>query len=146
MLRIRAIASALCVVSIVACGGSGGDSGTGYNTAPTGGNNNPPPTTTPPSNDPIQTTAVTLTTSSFMPGNISVAKGSTVTWTWDTCSNDPYGYGGTTCVPHNIAFDDGMTSSEQSTGTYTRKFDVTGTFKYHCLVHGPAMSGQVVVQ
>ena len=142
MLRIRAIVSALCVLSIAACGGS---SGGGYSTDPTGGNNNPP-TNNPPNNNPVTTNAVTLTTSAFMPSNITVAKGATVTWTWDSCTADPYGYGGSTCVSHNIAFDDGTTSAPQSTGSFTKVFDAAGTFKYHCAIHGAAMSGQVVVQ
>lgn len=141
MLRIRAIVSALCVLSIAACGGSSGGT-----TGPTGGNNNNPPTNNPPNNDPVTTNAVTLTTSAFMPSSITVAKGATVTWTWDSCTSDPYGYGGATCVSHNIMFDDGTTSAPQSSGSFTRQFDAAGTFKYHCAIHGAAMSGQVTVQ
>lgn len=143
MLRIRAIVSALCILSIAACGGSSG----GGSTGPTGGNNNNPPTNNPPNNNPVSTNAVTVTGTAFMPSNITVAKGATVTWTWDSCSADPYGYGGATCVSHNVAFDvDGSTSGAQSTGTFTRVFDTVGTFKYHCAIHGAAMSGQIVVQ
>lgn len=145
MLRIRAIVPALCALSIAACGGSGGDGGSSYSTAPTGGNNGPT-NNPPPSNNPVQTNAVTLTTSSFNPGSIVIAAGTTVTWTWDSCTADPYGYGGASCVSHNITFDDGQTSTEQSSGSFSRKFDVVGTFKYHCSVHGPSMSGQVMVQ
>jgi plastocyanin len=141
MLRIRAIVPALCALAIAACGGS--SSGGAYSTDP-GGNNGP--TNNPPNNNPVATNAVTLTTAAFMPGNISVPKGATVTWTWDSCTSDPYAYGGSTCVAHNITFDDGTSSSSQSTGSFTRQFDVAGTFKYHCAIHGPAMSGQVVVQ
>jgi plastocyanin len=42
-------------------------------------------------------------------------------------------------------FDDGVTSSSQSSGSFTRRFDATGTFKYHCAIHGAGMSGQVEV-
>jgi len=146
MLRIRAIVPALCALSIAACGGGGG--GGGYATGPTGGNNNPPPNTG--NNNPATTNSVTLTTDAFSPAKISVAKGTTVTWTWDSCSTDPGngygGYGGTTCVAHNITFDDGATSTAQSSGTFTRRFDATGAFKYHCAIHGAAMSGEVDVQ
>lgn len=146
MLRIRSIVPALCALTIAACGGGGGS----YSTGPTGGNNNPPnnnPPNNPPNNNPVATNAVTLTTGSFSPGAISIAKGTTVTWTWDSCSGDPdpYGYGGQ-CVAHNILFDDGMSSGSQSQGTFTRQFDAAGTFKYHCSIHGPSMSGEVVVQ
>jgi len=140
MRRIRSIVPALCALTIAACGGSGG----GYSTGPTGGNNNPP------NNNPVTGNSVKLTTDAFTPTHITVSKGSTVTWTWDSCTNspDPYGYGGgtTTCVAHNVAFDDGTTSGTQSTGTFTRQFAATGTFKYHCSIHGTAMSGEVDVQ
>jgi plastocyanin len=146
MLRIRAIVPALCALSLAAACGGGG-SGGGYSTGPTGGNNNPPPTGG--NNNPVTTNTVTLTTDSFSPSNISIAKGTAVTWNWDSCTTPGDGYGGygpTTCVAHNIMFDDGITSSSQSSGTFTRQFDVAGTFKYHCAIHGAAMSGQVVVQ
>ena len=145
MLRIRSIVPALCALTIAACGGGGGS----YSTGPTGGNNNPPsnnPPNNPPNNNPVATNAVTLTTASFTPGTISVAKGTTVTWTWDSCTADPYGYGGQQCVAHNIVFDDGMTSGAQSQGTFTRQFSAAGTFKYHCSIHGASMSGEVDVQ
>ena len=149
MLRIRSIVPALCALMIAACGGSGG--GGGYSTGPTGGNNNPPnnnpPNNPPPTNNPVATNAVTLTSASFTPRAISIAKGTTVTWTWDSCSGDPdpYGYG-SQCVAHNIMFDDGMTSGTQSQGTFTRQFDTAGAFKYHCTIHGATMSGEVDVE
>jgi plastocyanin len=71
-----------------------------------------------------------------------------VTWKWDSCS-DPGAYGGySTCVSHNVTFDDGsnLSSGSQSSGTYSRTFPAAGTYKYHCSIHGAAMSGQVVVQ
>jgi plastocyanin len=141
MLRIGAIVPALCALSIAACGGGGG----GSPTSPTGGNNGP---TNPGNPNPVTSNAVTLTPDSFKPANITVPKGTVVTWNWDSCSTTGDGYGGygTTCVAHNITFDDGRSSSLQSSGSFTRLFDVAGTFKYHCAVHGTAMSGQVVVQ
>jgi plastocyanin len=142
MLRIRAILPALCALSIAACGGGGG--GGGYSTGPSG---NPP--SNPGNNNPVTTNTVTLTTDAFTPNNIAVTKGTTVTWNWDSCTTPGDGYGGygpTTCVAHNIMFDDGLSSSSQSSGSFTRHFDVAGTFKYHCAIHGAAMSGQVVVQ
>jgi plastocyanin len=85
----------------------------------------------------------------FNPGTTTVPVGSTVKWTWDTCTStqDPYGYGTQTCVDHSVAWDAGATgSATQSQGTYQRTFDVAGTYTYHCAVHGAAMSGKVVVQ
>ena len=45
-------------------------------------------------------------------------------------------------------FDDGsnISSGSQSSGTFSRTFTAAGTYKYHCTIHGSAMSGQVVVQ
>ena len=143
MLRVRAIVPALFALAIAACGGGGSGGGT---TAPTGGNNSPPPN--PGDNNPVTTNTVTLTPDAFTPTNITVAKGTTVTWSWNSCTTSGDGYGGygTTCVTHNIMFDDGVSSSAQSSGSFTRLFDVAGTFKYHCAIHGAAMSAQVVVQ
>jgi len=143
MLRIRAIVPALCALAIAACGGGGSAGGS---TGPTGGNNTP---SNPGNTNPVTTNSVTLTPDAFSPNNITVAKGTTVTWNWDSCTTPGDGYGGTgtpTCVSHNITFDDGLSSSPQSSGSFTRNFTVAGTFKYHCAIHGAAMSGQVVVQ
>lgn len=144
MLRIRAIVPALCALSIAACGGGG--SGGGYSTGPTGGNNTP---SNPTNNNPVATNAVTLTPDAFSPNNISVAKGTTVSWNWDSCTSPSDGYGGygtPVCVSHTVTFDDGIASTSQNSGTFTRRFDVAGTFKYHCAIHGTSMSGQVIVQ
>jgi len=76
-----------------------------------------------------------------------VTPGTTVTWEWKACTDDGYGgYGG--CVSHNVTFDDGsnIASSTQSTGTFSRTFNTAGTYKYHCVVHGTGMSGQVTVK
>jgi plastocyanin len=64
-----------------------------------------------------------------------VAKGTTVTWTWASGSS-----------LHSVTFDDGATSATMATGSYTRTFDSTGTFPYHCKVHGASMSGRVTVE
>lgn len=108
------------------CGG-GGDSTTGV--------------TTPPPGDPHE---VVVSNDKFTPASMTVPTGTTVTWTWDACSGDLYG--DQTCTDHQVGFDDGPTSALQSTGTYSRAFDKAGTYPYHCLVHGVAMSGSIVVQ
>jgi plastocyanin len=64
----------------------------------------------------------------------TVAAGSTVTWTWMGTQQ------------HSVTFDAAPSSSIQSTGTFSRNFAAQGTFNYHCLVHGAAMSGVIVVQ
>ena len=136
MRHSRFFAVPVLALLLGACGGGGGS----YSTAP-GGNN-------PGSGNNSSPNTVTLTTDSFSPSNITVPANTTVTWKWDSCS-DPGGYGGySTCVSHNLSFDDGsnISSGSQSSGTFSRTFTVAGTYKYHCTIHGPAMSGQVVVQ
>lgn len=140
-MRMMGLSLAVVVVAIVAaCGGSASDSSTGPGTGPgTGGNNNNNPNT------------VGLVDSSFVPSNISIGTGQTVTWQWATCTDTTSGYGygsGNPCITHQIAFDDGsgVQSPRQNTGTFTRTFTAAGTYKYHCLIHGSYMSGQVVVQ
>jgi plastocyanin len=92
---------------------------------------------------------VAVNSGAFSPADISIVKGTTVRWNWDTCTStggDPYGGGGQqTCVAHNVTFD-GFSSTTQSTGSWAHTFDQAGTFAYQCTVHGAAMSGRVVVQ
>lgn len=133
--------AAIGIVIAAACGGGGGETTTtpGNNQPPGGGNNNANPNT------------VTLVDSSFNPANITIKAGQTVTWQWTACTDTTSGYGygnGYACVTHQIMFDDGSgtVSPKQNSGTFNRTFSGTGTFKYHCTVHGSYMSGQVVVQ
>jgi len=127
--------SALAVFAtcLAACSGGGG----GYTTSPNDNN--------PPSNNPPSGTALKVMNNRYSPSALSVTAGQTVTWTWDTCSTDPYG-GSDACVTHSVLFDDGAASEVQSTGTYSRTFANKGTFPYHCTIHGTAMSGSIIVQ
>jgi plastocyanin len=130
------LAARLTILLLAAAAGCGGSS-----TAPSGGGNNnngnnPPP---PPPNN-----SVTVSNNYFSPATTTVSPGTTVTWTWDSCAGD--GYGGQTCVAHTILFDDGATSGQQSSGTWSRTFTTAGTFSYHCSIHGQAMSGTIKVQ
>jgi len=138
MRQWRWIAASAIAVAISACGGSGG----GYNTGPSSQPNN--------GGQPANTNEVTLLQQSFSPNSITVPVGTTVTWTWQACdASGGGGYGsGNACVTHNITFDDGsnISSSPQSSGSFTRNFATAGTFKYHCAIHGASMSGMVTVQ
>jgi plastocyanin len=74
----------------------------------------------------------------FVPTDVTVQQGDTVTW-----SN----HGGV----HNVRFDDGsfeMPADPASTAwSVSRSFDTVGVFRYHCEQHGGAgMSGAVNVQ
>jgi plastocyanin len=143
MFHWKRVALTTTLVALAACGGSSDCSITGgQNTQPTTPTN--PGTTNPGS---VSTNSVTVASASFDPSNITVAVGSTVNWTWNSCSDDGYG-GSNTCVSHAITFDDGsgIASATQSSGTFSRTFQAAGTYKYHCAIHGQAMSGQIIVK
>ena len=135
---------ALVLCGPLACGGGGGGGGSGTPTGPS-----TPSTPATPSTPPSPS-AVTVQNNSFSPASLTVAPGTTVTWTWDTCTAgyDPYGGASTTCVDHSITWDTpgGTASPTQSEGKYQRSFATAGTYNYHCAIHGTAMSGKVVVQ
>lgn len=78
--------------------------------------------------------AISVVDNAFDPDSVLVTKGSTVTWTWAPGS-----------TLHSVTFDDGATSATISSGSYSRTFNATGTFHYHCKVHGVSMSGTVTV-
>jgi plastocyanin len=137
IMRRSALFHFLLVAAIAGCGGS--------STAPSGGGNNNSPNQPPPSNPGGSSSAsITVGNNYFDPASTNIAVGTKVTWTWNSCAGD--GYGGQTCVQHGILFDDGSASGAQSDGSWSRTFTTAGTYKYHCTVHGAAMSGAIVVQ
>lgn len=138
---------ALVMCGPLACGGGGGG-GSGTPTSPATPSTPTTPSPATPST-PAAPSTVTVENNAFTPATLTVAPGSTVTWTWDTCTTgyDPYGGSTSTCVDHSVVWDAGGTSSPtQSQGTYSRTFSTAGTYNYHCAIHGTAMSGKVVVQ
>jgi plastocyanin len=139
MRQQRFVIGAILAAALAGCGGAGG----GYGTGPGTGSNPGGGTTTGGSSN-----VVTISNQSFAPNAMTVAAGTSVTWKWNDCSGGD-GYGsGATCVGHNVTFDDGsgLASATQEQGTFSRTFAAKGTYKYHCTIHGPAMSGEVVVQ
>lgn len=134
--RVLFVSLGFTLLGAAACGGGGGGNTTAPNTPVT-------PVTPASPND------VVVKNNLFDPATVTVAAGSTVTWTWATCTGgDPYGTGtGQTCVDHSVAWDAGDAgSATQQTGTYQRTFTTAGTYTYHCAIHGTSMSGKVVVQ
>jgi len=75
--------------------------------------------------------AVDVKDNSFSPGSVSVAAGTTVTWTWKGSAT------------HNVTWVGGSpaASATQSSGTYQRTFATAGTFEYYCTIHGTPTSG-----
>lgn len=143
MAQIRqALITGLFVAATAACSGGGGSSGgSSLPTDPTGGGSNNGNNG---NNGVNRTLSVTVTNNTFTPGATTITHGSTVQWTWNTCTGD--GYSTESCVEHTVTFDDGPTSQLQDRGTFSRTFNTAGTFKYHCTVHGAAMSGEVKVE
>jgi plastocyanin len=72
---------------------------------------------------------------SFGPGTLTVAVGSTVTWT----NRDE--------MPHTAVSTDGIFKSKvmDTDEKFTYTFERSGTFTYFCSIH-PKMTGKVVVQ
>jgi plastocyanin len=67
----------------------------------------------------------------------TVAVGGTVTWTWASGSID-----------HSVQSTGSPTfpsSATKATGTHTATFGTAGTYTYDCAVHGPLMTGRIVV-
>jgi len=90
-------------------------------------------------NDSSQSTAtnqVSISDFAFSPANITVKKGTTVTWT----NHDS--------VAHTVVETDGKTGPQSSSlangKSYSFTFNTTGTFKYNCSIH-PEMVGTVTV-
>ncbi len=82
-----------------------------------------------------QAAEVTIDNFSFGPGTLTVAVGTTVTWT----NRDD--------IPHTVVSTDGTFRSKvmDSDETFAYRFTGPGTFPYFCSVH-PKMTGKVVVQ
>ena len=100
-----------------------GKSGSSYsNTNPPGGGNTG--------------AGISMTNMTFSPASKTVAKGTVVTWT----NNDGFA--------HTVTSNDGTSFNSgniNAGGTYSYTASVAGTFEYHCLIHGLAMSGTLIV-
>lgn len=132
MLHSRAMSIVLVAFALNSCGSSGGTEPTPSGGGGGGGGG--------------AGVSVTVSNDDYTPDPVSVARGATVTWRWDSCSGDPYG--GQVCAFHSVTFDDGGPSAApQNGGSFARTFANAGTFTYYCTSHGrTAMSGSVTVQ
>jgi plastocyanin len=120
----------MCAAALVACGGSGGSPAATTAASVTA------PSETAPSEAPAAGggDAVTIQNFAFGPASLSVAVGTTVTWT----NSDS--------APHTATADDGSfdSSSIAPGATFSQAFDTAGTFAYHCSLH-PNMTGTIEV-
>ncbi len=92
-----------------------------------------------PSSSPQVSTAgqnsVTMKGLAFNPSALTINKGANVTWTNDDSTTH-------TVTSDTGAFDSGNMNPG---ATYTRQFNDTGTFAYHCTIH-TFMKGTITVQ
>lgn len=107
----------------------------GENVAPSAGQSGALPSVLPGENV-TSMTDVSIGGFAFQPANISIKKGTAITWT----NNDGVG--------HDVVANgspSGLRSPVMKQGEkYTFIFDTVGTFDYHCGIH-PSMKGTVVV-
>jgi plastocyanin len=114
----------LCIAVIglaIGCSKSSSDNGYG---------NTPPP---PPGGS---GNTISINGMSYSPASKTVTKGTVVKWT----NND--------ASAHTVTSDDGQTfdsGNMAAASNYSYTADSAGTFKYHCTIHGTAMSGTLVV-
>jgi plastocyanin len=78
---------------------------------------------------------VTITDFSFSPASLTISAGDTVTWR----NNGPSAH---TSTSNTGVWNSGLLGQGQ---TYTRVFNATGSFPYHCIPH-PQMTGTITVQ
>jgi plastocyanin len=84
--------------------------------------------------EPVPDDEVRVQNNSFSPSTRVVDAGTTVTFRWSAGANT-----------HNVTFNDGPTSPDQSSGTFARTFAVAGSFPYQCTIHS-GMNGTITVQ
>ena len=86
--------------------------------------------------------AVSVKDDFFNPANITIARGTAVTWTWRGSNSHSVTSGMPSDANAGSLFDHGPVNS----GAFQFTFNNTGTFNYFCRVHGSAMTGTVTVQ
>jgi plastocyanin len=80
------------------------------------------------------THTVTLENIRFHPGDLSINRGDSVTWEWRDGETE-----------HNVTFHD-FHSHTQAHGSYTVRFEHSGTFSYDCTLHvAEGMKGKIIV-
>ncbi len=106
------------------------DTSTGYNNNSSTGS-----TTTPPANE------VWMQNTAFNPKNKTISAGTEITWV----NKDSFNHTVASGTPGNP---DGLFNSGVigPGGTYTHKFNNSGTFNYYCSIHQDIMTGTLIVQ
>ncbi len=127
-LRRSIVATIVLGVLMVACGGTAGSGTTAPGTVAPTTTSSAPTTTTP-----VATAAVDVSGFAFHPVDLTIAAGTTVTWTNDDS------------VTHTTTSDTGVWSSSLSAGATAQVvFDTPGVFTYHCAIHS-SMTATITV-
>lgn len=134
---VLAVAALLAVLAVAACGSSG-SSGTAASPAASPaapGAAASDAASEVPSAAAGGGDAVTIQNFAFGPQSLSVAVGTTVTWT------------NADSTSHTATADDGSFDSKSiaAGATFSQTFDTAGTFAYHCSIH-PNMTGTIEVK
>ena len=82
--------------------------------------------------------SIQVADNSFAPANLTVPKGTKVTWDW--AGTNPHSVVGT------WAGSAVQSAQQRGSGTFAFTFEAAGTFNYQCGVHGAAMAGKVTVK
>jgi plastocyanin len=136
-----AVGLLLSAVLLAACSGSGtasaGASVAASAAAPSVATSQAPASTAPSASasGAAGGSAVSVKNFAFAPPSLSVAVGTTVTWTNEDTT------------AHTVTADDGTFDSKNiaSGATFTQTFDTAGSFAYHCTLH-PNMTATIEVK
>jgi len=82
--------------------------------------------------------AITISDNKFTPSSLTVPVGTTVAWDWT--GNNMHAVQGT--------FDGTPVTSptHEGSGSFRFTFTKSGTYDYHCAIHGAAMAARIVVK
>lgn len=83
---------------------------------------------------PVPADEVRVSNNRFTPANRTVSIGAPLTFRWASGS-----------ATHNVTFNDGPASANQSSGTFERTFALAGSYPYQCTLHS-GMTGTITVQ
>lgn len=83
---------------------------------------------------PVPADEVRVSNNRFTPANRTVSIGTPLTFRWASGS-----------ATHNVTFNDGPASANQSSGTFERTFTLAGSYPYQCTLHS-GMTGTITVQ
>jgi plastocyanin len=140
MKKFLPIAAVIVIIGVIVAIAAGKNNDNNSSTTPpptptsnqSANSSSPTPNPTP---EATSTDKVTIHDLGFSPADITVKKGTTVTWT----NNDS--------VTHTVTSDSGSTLNSDNLDqgeSYSVKLDTTGTFSYHCNFHSN-MHGKVTV-